>query len=258
MSADKLVEEIWPDEVSGAKYGFFVVGLSALFFALLSWFSLLTRPKIAINEWRWKNISISFVHSCITGTWAVCCFYQKPEMAEDLIKTSTPLGHTLISVSVGYFVYDVIDMLIYQRTRQTYELLLHHAVIIVCFAVAIVTKLYVGYAVVALLVELNSIFLHMRQLLQICGFQKDNQFYRLNSIVNLGTFVGCRIATLAWMTRWIVINKNLIPLVFYSLGSMGLALTTVMNIILFYRLLRSDFLKKRELQTMDQPARKDD
>jgi hypothetical protein len=48
------------------------------------------------------------------------------------------------------------------------------------------------------------------------------------------------------MTRWIVINKDLVPLVFYSMGSLGLAIMTVMNIILFYRLLNSDFLRKKE------------
>ena len=31
------------------------------------------------------------------------------------------------------------------------------------------------------------------------------------------------------------------PLIFFSIGSVGLAIITVMNIILFYRLLRSDF-----------------
>lgn len=29
----------------------------------------------------------------------------------------------------GYFVYDVCDMLVYQRSRQTFELLLHHFVV---------------------------------------------------------------------------------------------------------------------------------
>lgn len=51
---------------------------------------------------------------------------------------------------------------------------------------------------------------------------------------------------MAWMSRWLLINKDLIPLVFYSLGSIGLAVMTVMNIILFYRLLQSDFIRKKD------------
>lgn len=58
--------------------------------------------------------------------------------------------------------------------------------VIACYMVAVTTKLYVGYAVVGLLVELNSIFLHLRQLMQICGFAKTSACYRLNSLLNLG------------------------------------------------------------------------
>lgn len=48
------------------------------------------------------------------------------------------------------------------------------------------------------------------------------------------------------MTRWIVINKDFVPLVFYTMGSIGLAIMTLMNITLFYRLLRSDFFSKKD------------
>lgn len=58
--------------------------------------------------------------------------------------------------------------------------------------------------------------------------------------------MGFRISVMAWMSRWMLINKDLIPLVFYSLGSIGLAVMTVMNIVLFYRLLQSDFIRKKE------------
>ena len=45
-----------------------------------------------------------------------------------------------------------------------------------------------GYSVLALIVELNTIFLHLRQLLQTCGVPKSNQYYRLNSLINLGEY----------------------------------------------------------------------
>lgn len=101
---------------------------------------------------------------------------------------------------------------------------------------------YVGFAVVALLVEVNSVFLHLRQTLRMAGLATST-LYRVNSIINLGTYVVFRINTLAWMTRWLVLNRDNVPLLAYTLGSVGLAIMTVMNIVLFYRLLRGDFLK---------------
>ncbi|KAL8573358.1 TLC domain-containing protein 2 [Nucella lapillus] len=206
----------------------------------------------AAQAWRWKNISVSFLHACISGPMAVMCFLKTPQMAEDLISTYSWFSYALISVSVGYFVYDMLDMIVCERTRQSWELVGHHVVIIVCFMVAVLKRLYVGYAVVGLVVELNSIFLHLRQLLQICSLSRSTSFYRLNSLINLATFIVFRISMLAWMTRWIVINKDAMPLVFYTLGSIDLAVMTLMNIVLFYRLLLSDFFsssKEKALKT---------
>ena len=50
--------------------------------------------------------------------------------------------------------------------------------------------MYIGYAAVALIVELNSIFLHLRQLLQICHFTKNDSIYRFNSLINLGRYIS--------------------------------------------------------------------
>ncbi|KAJ8392146.1 hypothetical protein AAFF_G00079520 [Aldrovandia affinis] len=213
------------------------------FFKLLNCgLSRLPAPESAHrNPWKWRNISTSLVHSLITGVWAVLCFYLHPQMAEDLIATHSLFSHALVSVSIGYFIYDFLDMIHNQKLSQSWELLFHHVVVITCFGMSVVTCQYVGFAVVALLVEINSIFLHLRQVLRMAGLGKTTP-YRLNSIVNLGTYVVFRISTLAWMTRWLVLNREHVPLLSYTIGSMGLAIVTAMNIVLFYRLLRSDFL----------------
>ncbi|KAJ7995653.1 hypothetical protein DPEC_G00246810 [Dallia pectoralis] len=194
------------------------------------------------NEWKWRNICTSFAHSMITGIWAVLCFFRHPQMAEDLIGTHSVFSHALVSVSIGYFIYDFFDMAFNQKMNQSWELLVHHMVVISCFGIAVLTGCYVGFAVVALLVEINSVFLHLRQMLRMAN-KAVGDFYRVNSMVNLGTYVVFRINTLAWMTRWLVLNRDNIPLFSYTVGSIGLAIMTAMNIVLFYRLLRSDFLK---------------
>ncbi|MEE6469220.1 hypothetical protein FKM82_008540 [Ascaphus truei] len=116
------------------------------------------------------------------------------------------------------------------------------AQVITCFGISLLLHRYIGFSVVALLVEVNSIFLHLRQILLMANLLKTT-LYRLNSLLNLGTYVIFRISTLAWMTRWLVLNRENIPLLTYTVGSVGMAIMTVMNIVLFYRLLRSDFLK---------------
>ncbi|KAM9812727.1 TLC domain-containing protein 2 [Syngnathus typhle] len=203
------------------------------------------------NALKWNNISTSFVHSLVTAIWAVLCFFVQPEMAEDLIETHSVFSHALVSFSIGYFIYDLFDMVRYQKLSQFWELALHHIVVITCFGLSVMTYRYIGFAVVALLVEVNSVFLHLRQILRMANHAAST-VYRVNSMINLGTYVVFRINTLAWMTRWLVLNRDKVPLMAYTLGSVGMAIMTVMNIILFYRLLRSDFL-----QSSTREAKKD-
>lgn len=221
-----------------------IVGGSVAAFALINWAAgLLPMPESALrNTWKWRNICTSLVHSVVTGVWALLCFYLHPRMAQDLIGTYSLSSHCLVSVSIGYFVHDFTDMLRNQRLQHSWELLFHHSVVISCFGISVCLCRYVGFSVVALLVEINSIFLHLRQILLMGNMHRAVAF-TLNSIVNLGTYVVFRISTLAWMTRWLVLNRDNIPLLIYGIGSAGMAVMTVMNIVLFYRLLRSDFLK---------------
>ncbi|MBN3292825.1 TLCD2 protein, partial [Polypterus senegalus] len=225
-------------------FAFIITMLSFVFFGLVN--RILDRlpiPGSALrNTWKWKNISTSFVHSCITAIWAVSCFYLHPQMAEDLISTHSDFSHALVAVSVGYFLHDIVDMITHQKLQKSWELLFHHIVVMTCFGISVFLGRYVGFAVVALLVEINSIFLHLRQVLLLANLSQTT-LYRLNSMVNLGTYVVFRILTLAWMTRWLVLNRDNVPLLSYTIGSLGMAIITVMNIVLFGRLLRSDFLK---------------
>uniref|UniRef100_A0A8D0GNN2 TLC domain containing 2 n=1 Tax=Sphenodon punctatus TaxID=8508 RepID=A0A8D0GNN2_SPHPU len=199
-------------------------------------------PSAVRNRWKWRNIWTSFAHSLLSGSGALLGFYLHPQMAEDLIGTHSPGTHALVSVSIGYFLHDFADMLCNQKLHQSWELLFHHTVVIVCFSLAVLAHRYIGFALVALLVEINSIFLHLRQILLMASLAPTT-CYRLNSIVNLGTYVVFRITTLAWMTRWLVLNRENIPPATYAVGTVGMAVMTPMNIVLFYRLLRSDFLK---------------
>ncbi|XP_035288900.1 TLC domain-containing protein 2-like [Anguilla rostrata] len=220
---------------TGCSVGFFKLANSGM--------KRLPMPDAARrNAWKWRNIATSFVHSLITGIWAVLCFYLHPQMAEDLISTHSVFSHALVSVSIGYFIHDFSDMVLNQKISQSWELLFHHSVVISCFGLSALSRRYLGFAAVALLVELNSVFLHLRQMLRMAGGAKTTP-YRVNSMVNLGTYVVFRISTLAWMTRWLVLNREHVPLLAYTLGSVGMAIMTAMNIVLFCRLLRSDFLQ---------------
>uniref|UniRef100_A0A8C4UPG8 TLC domain containing 2 n=1 Tax=Falco tinnunculus TaxID=100819 RepID=A0A8C4UPG8_FALTI len=208
-------------------------------------------PSARRNRWKWRNIWTSLAHSVLSGGGALGVPCHSPSWPPSLL---------MASLIPGYFLEDFVDMLCNQKLHQSWELLFHHSVVSLPVApegqtLALVPpgglgdrSRYVGFALVALLVEINSIFLHLRQILLMANLVHTT-CYRLNSIINLGTYVVFRIATLAWMTHWLFLNRENVPPATYAVGTVGMAIMTPMNIILFYRLLRSDFFKSsRDVQ----------
>ncbi|KAI3373791.1 hypothetical protein L3Q82_022372 [Scortum barcoo] len=236
------------------------------------------------KAWKWRNICTSLSHSALTGAGAVSCLYSKPQMVEDLISSHTLLSHSLVAASTGdhvtlsitlhqqtdnfictlslrsvstpvisppgYFIHDFLDVALNQPFKQSWEVLLHHSTVISCFTLAVTSRRYLGLAVVSLLIEINSVFLHIRQLLLLLGQRnrpgteatapRPSVAYSIASWLNLGTLLVFRVYTMGWMTRWLAAHSGRVPRYVLMMGTVGMSLISTMNAVLFYRLLRAD------------------
>ena len=126
------------------------------------------------------------------------------------------------------------------------------------------TASHCRYATVALLIEINSIFLHLRQLC-IIDNRKGTPVYRLFALLNVVTFIVFRFFLLGWMIFWLGANKEQLHPLHYLCGTLGLATIFFMNSMvctvvlyaniialhhlifvlqLFYRIVNVDFLNK--------------
>ncbi|XP_074528220.1 TLC domain-containing protein 2-like [Halichoeres trimaculatus] len=231
-----------------------VVGGSVCSFKLLNTMvRFLPTPEVALKKkWKWRNTVTSLAHSSLTGAWAVLCLCRQPQMLEDLIASHSLLSHSLVAVSTGYFIHDLLDVGSNQPLKQSRELLLHHSTVITCFSLAVTSRLYVGLAVVSLLIEINSVFLHIRQLLLLSGRRhrlgaestaaRPSVAYSLTSWLNMGTLLMFRVFPMGWMTRWLASHSDHLPRYALMMGAVGMSLISTMNMVLFYRLLRADFL----------------
>ncbi|XP_039888595.1 TLC domain-containing protein 2-like [Simochromis diagramma] len=215
---------------------------------------VLPTPQPAQRKaWKWRNVSTSLAHSCLTGAGAVLCFYRHPQMMEDLISFCSMHSHSLVAVSTGYFIHDFLDMALNQPFKQSWDLLLHHSLVISCFGLAVTSRLYLGFAAVSLLVEINSVFLHLRQLLILSGRRnkpgteltapQPSLAYSITSWLNLGTFLVFRACTLGWMSRWLARHSEHIPRYVLMMGAAGLSLISTMNVAIFYKMFKADILK---------------
>ncbi len=60
--------------------------------------------------------------------------------------------------------------------------------IFICFGISVYLGRYIGYCVISLYIELNSIFLHLRQLLLFWNVSKQETIYRINNRINICRF----------------------------------------------------------------------
>lgn len=196
------------------------------------------------KKWRISNEAVSLIHSVVSGSWALYTCLVYPQLFDDMIIFWNSFAHYLILLSTGYLIHDLIDLLTNERSLRIMELLFHHVIVLMAFAVTFVSNLFQAVVVCGLLMELNSIFLHSRSLLNLYGVAKTSTAFRIIALINIITFALFRMVISAYLIYWqitsawssqLFLGYSIIALIIIlSLGST--------NTILCYRVLAADGL----------------
>ncbi|XP_069471417.1 TLC domain-containing protein 1 isoform X3 [Ambystoma mexicanum] len=223
-----------------------LVVCSALAFRVLSrLLHALPVPKLVEKDWtrtwRWRNLSVSMVHSLLTGPGAVLCVLQFPDILTNVKDCSPKPAYLLLCASLGYFLMDAADIIMNGQAKASWEFLLHHALVISSFTYAAFTGRYVAGTTIALFVEVNSIFLHTRLMLKLCSAQ-DSPLYRVNRYLNLLTFISFRLGAHAFLTWYLLWNFLTLPHGTFFMTTVGTI--DIVILVYFYRLVRADFFPK--------------
>jgi hypothetical protein len=97
----------------------------------------------------------------------------------------------------------------------------------------------------ALIAEVNSIFLHARKIFHLYHVQRENIIVRLNTFLNIVTFILCRLCMLIFVTIFVYQDRKRIGYYNYMYVMYVLIpVVWIINPILFYRVLYTDFFKK--------------
>lgn len=113
-----------------------------------------------------------------------------------------------------------------------------------CLSTAVLSGHFVGFAVVSLLLELNSICLHLRKLLLI-SHKASSLAFRVISWATLTTLALFRLLPLGWMSLWLFQQRYQMSLALVILGGTGLVIVGSMSISLGIRILIRDVLQSR-------------
>ncbi|KAK6108457.1 Uncharacterized protein BM_BM5063 [Brugia malayi] len=194
------------------------------------------------KQYRLRNLTLCVIHSSISGLWSfVFSITHQQVMLEETIHWYSPWAVQLPILSMAYFICDTMDMLRHEISKWTIELLFHHAASIFAFASAVLPHKFIPYTYWALLMEINSIFLHLRSLMQITGYSVLRQsLFRIIQLTNIVTFVIFRFAVQIWQINWAWINHRRFHIFYTGIAFIGGAFFLIINMILFIRVLASD------------------
>ncbi|BFZ19115.1 hypothetical protein BsWGS_22154 [Bradybaena similaris] len=235
-------------ESVSVTHGQYLMFASVLFFQLLN---LLVKsygpPKsVTDEEWKWRNLLVSWVHAVIASVWVICCTVVYPELYSDLLQHISHLTFYCVCFSTGYFLYDFLDLIVNNKMLAMWELTLHHIGLAGMCYYNICIKSHIGFNIVALSVELNSVFLHWRKLLQMMKTPFDSRRYTIIKCLNLISFLIFRGGALVVISTGCILWRQKVSTWYY----LGISSTTlfmdILNVILFWRLFKSDFLRGRQ------------
>uniref|UniRef100_A0A5S6QQF9 TLC domain-containing protein n=1 Tax=Trichuris muris TaxID=70415 RepID=A0A5S6QQF9_TRIMR len=232
------------------RIGIWLTLCSVLCFVLVNRvIRLLPVPELVIakgesQKFRWRNLLVSFLHSCVTGLASVLCVasYWNHGMREDLFVFANYPAMFICCFATGYFIYDCGHIVAAGHAKEKAEILLHHLSIILSAFYVIYETRGVGYAVVGLLIEVNTIFLHARKLLQMSGYRRNDSQVIFVVFPNFLTFLFFRFLPLSIVTSAIFMERSRLPFSIWLLCSSSMILLFAINTVLFCRLIRADLL----------------
>ncbi|VDD87258.1 unnamed protein product [Enterobius vermicularis] len=194
------------------------------------------------RQYRLRNLTVCLIHSMISGIWAFSFVLFHPYVFFfETMHWYQSWAAQLPLLSMGYFVCDTLDMLRHEISRWTIELLLHHTASLFVFACSVLPQKFLPYAYGALLMEVNSIFLHIRTLMQITGKNKtEEKKFHVVQTLNITTFVVFRFAVQTWQITWAWVYRYDMHIFYVFVGVVGGGFFLIVNTILFVRVLASD------------------
>jgi hypothetical protein len=206
------------------------------------------------KKWRISNECVSLIHSVISGIWALYACVMFPKlMNEHNFTHDTPKA--LVYLSFGYLVHDLIDLLVNERSVRIIELLFHHVIVITAFIVTLTSHLFLGLVMFGLLMELNSIFLHTRSLLNLYRQPKKSTAFKFVALLNVATFMVFRMSVSVYLVYWQLTNALQMRWYLAVVTFVVTVSLLITNSVLCYRVLAADGLlgKKRQSRPADVP-----
>ena len=115
------------------------------------------------------------------------------------------------------------------------------------FYVTVSNKLYIPFALCALLMEINSVFLHIRRLMHMSDCNPKGLAFNINRILLSVTFVIFRLAICGWMVHFLVVHRHGVNQLHLAFGVGGICIVVPQNLLLLNQVWMSDAKRNKQI-----------
>ncbi|XP_072040238.1 TLC domain-containing protein 2-like isoform X1 [Amphiura filiformis] len=156
----------------------------------------------------------------------------------DLQTRYTTLGEITLTVSLGYSIFDTLELLRYSSMKHVL-LVLHHILLIFLILGALYAHQYLGVVILGLSIEVQSIFGYLRNMIHHYGYTNDSKPFRIITYVAALMFVTYRIPILSFILLSYHYNHDGLPLIIIIIGYVGIFGILCYNIYVHLSLVHS-------------------
>ncbi|CAF3034838.1 unnamed protein product [Rotaria socialis] len=244
--------DVFPYRPISPIWSIIYIILSFIFFLIIDLKTKSTaKPKDSHdrnNNWLRQNTLLSFIHSSICSVLIIISVLRAPEMFDDPLSHINYFNYALVAFSLGYFCWDFFDCL-QNSTSSTFAILIHHIVVITFLLHILLRSRNIGYALFALSLEINSVFLHARRLLRWYSpmSASANSKKSLKLYIDIGnyiTFIIFRFGVVYYGLQQLYVQRHRLDPIVLTFTALSVSAIAILNVVLFYRLIKNQISRK--------------
>lgn len=206
-------------------------------------------------RWLQHNTFVSFVHSSISSILIITAFLYAPEISVDPLSHINFFNYATIAFSLGYFCWDFLDCL-RNSTSSVVAILFHHVIVISFLLHVLLNTRNLGYALHALSLEINSVFLHGRRLLRwypsvSLSFHQQKILRFIVDCGNYLTFFIFRFGVVINGLNELYVQSHRLDPIIHRFTVIVVGTIGLLNVFLFVRLIKSQRTKKNKKSKED-------
>lgn len=191
----------------------------------------------------WNNRGFSTFHAVFVSVASIYLLvisdqFDESVHGDSVINSTTRLSESVMGISLGYFVADLMMIFWHFPTLGGVEYVFHHCLSMFSIILSVTSGQAQFYIFMVLLSEATTPFVNLRWYLDASG-QKGSKAYTLNGIA---LFLGWLVARILLFIYFFVHMyshfhqvKQVFPLGYYSLIAVGPVLST-MNLLWFWKI----------------------